>query len=166
VHDPKGRWTHFRSFSKSFNPDLRLAVMTGDDQTMTTVLDRLIVIERWVSYLLQSIAHELLLDKTVRAQVQRAGRIYDQRRDALIRLLREAGLNPMGRTGYNIWLPVQEETPTVQALANAGRGWAVAAGERFRLSSPPGIRITASRLEPRDARQFAAALIEVLSPAS
>jgi DNA-binding transcriptional MocR family regulator len=165
VHDPRGPWTHFRSFSKSFNPDLRLAVMTGDDQTMTAVLDRLIVIERWVSYLLQSIAHELLLDKAVRAQVQRAGRIYDQRRDTLITLLREAGLKPTGRTGYNIWLPVHEETPTVQGLSSApGGGWAVAAGERFRLSSPPGIRITASRLEPKDAQRFAADIVAALAP--
>lgn len=136
--------------------------MTGDDQTMTALLDRLVVIERWVSQILQATAHALLSDKSIRAQVKRAGRMYDERREALMTFLREAGLKPMGRTGYNIWLPVMEETPTVQALAAAG--WAVAAGERFRLGSPPGIRITASRLEPKDAHRFAAAVAEVLRP--
>ena len=49
VHEQDGRWAHLRSLSKSFNPDLRLSVMTGDNQTMNSVLDRLILIERWVS---------------------------------------------------------------------------------------------------------------------
>jgi DNA-binding transcriptional MocR family regulator len=164
---PQSRWAYFRSLSKSFNPDLRLAVMTGDDHTMTTLLDRLIVVERWVSHLLQSIAFELLSDKTpggVRAQVQRAGRIYDERRETLKTLLENAGLKPTpgGRSGYNLWLPVQEETSTVQGLA--ARGWAVAAGERFRLNSPPGIRITASCLEERDAKRFVADVTKILSP--
>ena len=172
VHDPsddQSRWAHFRSFSKSFNPDLRLAVMTGDDQTMTSLIDRLMVVERWVSYMLQEAAYALLRDKSVRAQIRRAGRLYDQRREMLIALLEARGLKPMGRSGYNIWLPVQEETPTVQALAaqpsGDGSGWVVAAGERFRLSSPPGIRITTSRLDPQDATKFADALVDVLFPA-
>jgi DNA-binding transcriptional MocR family regulator len=164
VHDRAGRWAHIRSLSKSFNPDLRLAVMTGDDQTMNAVLDRIVVAERWVSHMLQATAHALLSDKTVRAQVREAGRTYDQRRDTLIALLEDAGLQPTGRSGYNVWLPVQEETPTVQGLAAAaGGGFAVAAGERFRLASPPGIRITASRLEAKDAKSFTDALMDTLS---
>ena len=36
----------------------------------------------------------------------------------------------------------------------------MAAGERFRLGSPPGIRITASRLERDEAAHFAAVFSE------
>jgi DNA-binding transcriptional MocR family regulator len=161
VHERNGRWAHLRSFSKAFNPDLRLAVMTGDDQTMTSLLDRLIVIERWVSYILQSVANTLLNDSAVRARVLRAGEIYDQRRQVLMDALVALGLKPVGSTGYNIWLPVHEETPTVQGLSQAG--WAVAAGERFRLTSPPGIRITASRLDSAMAAKFARAASTVLA---
>jgi len=57
-------------------------------------------------------------------------------------------------------LPVDEETPVVQALAAAG--WAVAAGERFRISSPPGIRITTSTLEPNEAIKLAADIASVI----
>jgi DNA-binding transcriptional MocR family regulator len=161
VHHPEGRWAHLRSFSKSFNPDLRLAVMTGDDETMTRLVDRLIVVERWVSYVLQTAAHALLTDKSARAQVRKAGEIYDERRQSLIESLRRIGLTPMGRSGYNIWLPVAEETPVVQSLGVAG--WAVAAGERFRLGSPPGIRITASRLHGKDVQRFTSELARIMS---
>ncbi|MDZ4755625.1 MAG: aminotransferase class I/II-fold pyridoxal phosphate-dependent enzyme [Phycisphaerae bacterium] len=161
VHDPRGRWAHLRSFSKSFNPDLRLAVMTGDEETMVRLLDRLVVVERWVSMVLQSLAHELLLDSRALAHVRKAARTYDERREALVAALQKHGLHPLGRSGYNVWLPVSEETPTVQALAQAG--WAVAPGERFRLGSPPGIRITASRFGPHDPRRFADAASAVLT---
>lgn len=165
VHHPKGRWAHLRSFSKSFNPDLRLSVMTGDDETMTRMLDRLIVVERWVSYLLQSLAHELVKDRSVRAGVRKAGRVYDQRRTALTAAFTRHGLKTIdgpNLCGYNIWAPVHEESYVVQAMAAAG--WAVAAGERFRLGSSPGIRITVSRLKVQDALRFAADLAEVLAP--
>ena len=163
VHESASRWVHFRSFSKSFNPDLRLAVMTGDDQTMTRILDRLIVVERWVSSILQAIAYTLASDSRVRTQIKKAGAIYNQRRESVHGALRSHGLQPMGASGFNIWLPVQEETSTVQALA--ARGWAVAAGERFRLASAPGIRITASRLLPADSQRFAKDLAAIQQPA-
>ena len=59
-----------------------------------------------------------------------------------------------GRSGLNVWIPVREETATVQALAE--RGWGVAAGERFRLRSASAVRVTTSALVPDDARRFAA----------
>jgi DNA-binding transcriptional MocR family regulator len=161
LHQASGRWAHLRSFSKSFNPDLRLAVMTGDDQTMMRILDRLVVIERWVSNILQSAAHALVSDVRVRAKVRQAGRTYDRRRVALMTALQGHGLSPIGSSGYNVWLPVAEETSVVQELAAAG--WAVAAGERFRLKSSPGLRITVSRLEAADGKRFAASLSSILS---
>jgi DNA-binding transcriptional MocR family regulator len=160
AHDSTSRWVHFRSFSKSFNPDFRLSVMTGDDQTMMRILDRLVVVERWVSSILQSIAFALASDSQVRGQIKKAGKSYDDRREALMNALVEHDLQPRGKTGFNIWLPVQEETTTVQALG--AKGWAVAAGERFRLASPPGIRITAARLSPSDAKRFADDVAAVL----
>ncbi len=48
----------------------------------------------------------------------------------------------------------------MQALAAAG--WAVSAGERFRLGSPPAIRITASTLEPVEATRVASDLAAAL----
>jgi hypothetical protein len=39
---------------------------------------------------------------------------------------------------------VQEEAPAVRALYEAG--WLVMSGERFRIATPPGVRITVARL--------------------
>jgi len=45
------------------------------------------------------------------------------------------------------------------------RGWAVAAGERFRRRAEPAVRITTATLDPADARRLARDLADVLSPA-
>jgi hypothetical protein len=42
------------------------------------------------------------------------------------------------------------------------KGWAVSPGERYRFNSPPGIRITTTALDPKDAAKLAAALAAAL----
>jgi len=160
LHDENTqRWVYIKSFSKALNPDLRLAVMTGDTQTMTRVLDRLIVGERWVSHILQRIAYVLLSDATVRKQLREAAHTYSRRRGALVDGLTRAGFHAMGASGYNVWMEVEEEVSLVQSLQEAG--WAVAAGERFRLDSRPGIRITSATLEPVDAQRLVNDLVQI-----
>ena len=80
----------------------------------------------------------------------------------LIDALAAHDIQAHGRSGFNVWIPVREETATVQALAD--RGWAVAAGERFRLQSPPAIRVTTSALLPAEATRFAADLAAAVRP--
>jgi len=86
----------------------------------------------------------------------RAAEVYAERRNALIEALAAHEIHARGRSGFNVWIPVREETTTVQALAD--RGWAVAAGERFRVQSPPAIRVTTSALPPAEATRFGADL--------
>ncbi len=157
LHDRRrARWVHVHSFSKSLNPDLRLAVMAGDDTTIARVRDRMVVAERWVSHVLQRLAADVLGDGSQRRRIERAASTYRRRREALLEALCGAGFDACGVSGYNVWVPVAEETATVQALAACG--WAVAAGERFRIASPTSIRITAATLEPADARRLTASL--------
>jgi len=85
-----------------------------------------------------------------------------ERRTALIDALADSGLDSFGRSGLGVWVPVAEEAVAVQQLLE--RGWAVSAGERFRFSSPPGIRITTTGLAPDDARLLAAAIRDVARP--
>ena len=63
-----------------------------------------------------------------------------------------------GRSGLNVWVPVREEGATLAHLA--ARGWAVRAGERYRMKSPPALRITVSTLTARETAQLAADVAE------
>ncbi|NEA49280.1 GntR family transcriptional regulator, partial [Streptomyces sp. SID10815] len=68
-----------------------------------------------------------------------------------------------GRSGMNVWVPVPDETGAVARLLHAG--WAVAPGARFRLSAPPGIRITVSTLRDGEPERLADAVAAALGPA-
>jgi DNA-binding transcriptional MocR family regulator len=97
----------------------------------------------------------------VDAVTARSAEVYADRRAALITALADHGMTAHGRSGLNVWVPVPEETATVTGLLQ--RGWAVTAGERWRLRSGPGIRVTTAALPTDDAPAFASALAEVVS---
>jgi DNA-binding transcriptional MocR family regulator len=154
------RWAVVRSASKFLGPDLRVAVMAGDAETIARVEGHLSVGIRWVSHLLQRLALDLWRDRSNDRRFQRASAVYARRRAALIDALSNRGITATGASGLNVWIAVREETAMTQALSD--RGWLVAAGERFRLQSPPAIRVTVARLAERDAVRFADALADTL----
>ena len=160
--DSRNRWTVIRSTSKFLGPDLRVAVMAGDDLTVSRVRGRQALGARWVSHILQQLTLALWSDPSSGRRLARAGEIYAQRRTAALAALREHGIDARGASGFNIWIPLRDEAHVVRALAE--RGWAVAAGERFRIRAAPGIRVTISTLPPADAARFAADLAAVLRP--
>ena len=149
-------WAVLRSAAKSLGPDLRVAVLTGDPETMDRVRGRQRLGAGWVSHLLQrTVAALWQAEDTAPAAAS-----YRVRRDALLGALAERGVPAHGRSGLNVWIPVPDETAAVAGLIQ--RGWAVAPGARFRLGSPPGVRLTVSLLTegemPRLAEDIAAVL--------
>jgi hypothetical protein len=76
--------------------------------------------------------------------------------------LRKRGVEARGRSGLNIWVPVAEETGTLQSLLKSG--YAVLAGESFRLRSAPGIRVMIASLDVREAPRVADAIAAALRP--
>ncbi len=140
------RWAVVRSTSKTHGPDLRLAAIVGDRETIARVAGRQRIGFRWVSHLLQRVVVELESDAANRRRVQRAAASYTGRREALIAALAARDIVAHGRSGLNVWVPVPEEVPVVQALLAAG--FAVSAGERFRLRTGPAIRVTIAALAP------------------
>jgi DNA-binding transcriptional MocR family regulator len=156
------RWAFVRSTSKPFGPDLRCALVAGDEETIGRVEGRQWLAARWVSTVLQSLVVALWRDRKVDAAVTRAGRRYDERRSALLAALAARGVRARGRSGLNCWVPVEDETSACARLLEAG--WVVAPGRMYRLGSPPGIRITASTLEGRQVDLLADAVAAALAP--
>ncbi|EST22724.1 hypothetical protein N566_26310, partial [Streptomycetaceae bacterium MP113-05] len=155
------RWALIRSTAKAYGPDLRLAVLTGDELTVDRVLGRQRLGPGWVSHLLQDTVARLWQEGAV--QPSRVAASYARRRDGLVRALADRGVAARGHSGMNAWVPVPDETGAVARLLQAG--WAVAPGARFRLASEPGVRITVSPLAPEEIASVAEAVTIALRPA-
>jgi len=156
------RWALVRSVSKSLGPDLRVALLAGDATTVARVEGRQSVGTGWVSHLLQDLVTTLWSDSATDDLLRRAAAAYTARRDALVKALAARGIAAHGRSGLNVWIPVSEEAVVVAGLAHAG--WAVRAGERYRVRSAPAVRITVAALAPNEGERLAAALVGVLRP--
>ncbi|MET9668728.1 aminotransferase class I/II-fold pyridoxal phosphate-dependent enzyme [Streptomyces sp. NPDC006475] len=154
-------WAFVRSVAKAYGPDLRVATLTGDTVTVDRVSGRLGLGPGWVSRLLQRAVVHLWTSDAV--DVPAVAQSYGRRRDALVRALARRGVEAYGRSGMNVWVPVGDETGAVARLLHAG--WAVAPGARFRMSSPPAVRITVSDLDPDEIEAVAEVLAATVGPA-
>ncbi len=158
------RWAATRSVAKALGPDLRLAVLAGDAQTIARVEGRQQCGPGWVSHILQTLVLSLWSDPTVDALVARASSAYAQRRERLLACLEHEGVRAHGASGLNVWIPVHEEASTVAALLQ--RGWVLAPGAPYRLTGAPrGIRVTTATLTAPEAARLAGDVAEVLAPA-
>ena len=156
-------WAFVRSASKPFGPDLRIAVVAGDETTVARVVGRMRCGAGWVSTVLQRLLLRLWQDAEVTALVAAAAGDYARRRLDLRDALAARGLAAAGTTGINVWVGVPDETRTTGLLRDAG--YAVAPGSLFRIAAPPGIRITVSRLGHGDIPALADAVATAASPA-
>jgi DNA-binding transcriptional MocR family regulator len=162
VHPSRSRFAVVRSVSKWLGPDLRLALLAGDSTTVARVRGRQAVGSGWVSHVLQEAVARLWTDRGAAPRLRTTARTYADRRKGFIRALADRGLAAFGRSGLNVWVPVPEEGAIVSALAAAG--WAVRPGERYRLLSPPAVRVTVAALDPKDAARLAEDMAALLRP--
>ncbi len=158
------RWAATRSVAKALGPDLRLAVLAGDAQTLARVEGRQQCGPGWVSHILQRLVFGLWSDAAARELIARAGTTYAMRREHFLDRLRAHGVPAAGASGLNVWVPVEEEAGVVGALLQ--RGWVLAPGAPYRLAgAPPAVRVTIATLAEREAERLAADLADVLAPA-
>ena len=137
-------WAFVRSASKAYGPDLRVAILAGDRRTVERVHGRLRLGPGWVSHLLQDLVVSLWSDDAATRLIHTAEQRYTGNRTRLRAALAERGVAAHGRSGLNVWIPVPDETVAITRLLNAG--WAAAPGTRFRIRTPPGMRITVADL--------------------
>jgi hypothetical protein len=96
----------------------------------------------------------------VRRTLEQAAKTYAERRTQPLAAIEARGIEAIGASGLNVWIPVVEEASTVAGMLQ--RGWAVVAGERFRLRAGPAVRITTSTLTRDEAGVVADDLAAVL----
>ncbi len=156
------RWAIIRSVSKALGPDLRIAITTGDALTIARVEGMQRLGPRWVSHILQEALVAIWSDAKIARTVKLASRTYTERREAVIAALAAEGIKAYGRSGLNVWIPVREETTAIQSLLDSG--WALRAGERFRIRAGPGIRATVAALPVEDAPRLARDIASALRP--
>ena len=111
------RWVTLRSVSKSLGPDLRLAVVAGDEATITRVAGRQALGTGWVSYQLQEMVADLWSDATAARTLAEAARVYAGRGAALRSALAAHGITASGRSGFTCWVSVADEDGVAAALA-------------------------------------------------
>jgi DNA-binding transcriptional MocR family regulator len=158
------RWAATRSVAKSLGPDLRLAVLAGDEDTIARVRGRAICGAGWVSHVLQRLVAALWADRRVAARVARAADVYSERREALLGALAARGVPASGSSGLNVWIEVGDEAGAIAALL--GRGWVVAPGSRYTVTrGVEAIRVTTASLEPAEAELLAVDIAALLAPA-
>ncbi len=138
-------WAFVRSAAKAYGPDLRLALLAGDRRTVERVHGRLRLGPGWISHLLQDLAVSLWRDKGATRLVAKAETVYARNRALLQAALADRGVASSGRSGLNVWVPVPDETAAITRLLSSG--WAAAPGTRFRIGTPPGMRITISSID-------------------
>jgi DNA-binding transcriptional MocR family regulator len=157
------RWATVRSVSKWLGPDLRCAVLAGDELTLARVEGRQSLGPGWVSGITQRLTARLWTDPAVLALVGRARDAYTERRRAMVDALAAHGLHALAPSGLNVWVPVPDEDAAVRALLAAGAS--IAAGAPFRLAAAPAVRITTAAVAPHEAEGLAAALAAAVRPA-
>ncbi|OBK86214.1 GntR family transcriptional regulator [Mycolicibacter heraklionensis] len=150
-------WAFVRSAAKAYGPDLRLAVLAGDQRTVERVQGRQRLGPGWVSHLLQNLAVDLWRDDAATRRVAEAEAAYRAARDGLCSALADRGVIAHGRSGLNVWIPVPDEAVAMTALFAAG--WAAAPGARFRIRGAAGLRITIAELAPSDVDELADAVV-------
>jgi DNA-binding transcriptional MocR family regulator len=147
-----------QSVSKWLGPDLRVAIVTGDELTLARVEGRQSLGPGWVS----GIAQRLTARLWARTDVTGPRDAYIARREAMLAALADAGIEAHGASGLNVWVPVSDEDAVVRALL--GEGLSIAAGAAFRLATPPAVRITTATVKPDEAPAIAAAVAAAVHP--
>jgi len=109
-----------RSYSKTHGPDLRVAVVGGHADSVRRANDMLQYGSGWTSRILQNALAHLLQDSAAQAMVRHAREVYSQRRQLLVQMLGERGVQVHSHDGLSVSVPVRNEQQALLVLASHG----------------------------------------------
>lgn len=148
IPDTTYHWSVFRSVSKGLGPDLRMAFVAADKESIKRINSRLAPGMSWVSRVLQSMVYTCLTQAQFKTQLNKAKDNFTQRRNALIDSLIAHGIAVNKTTdGLNVWVAVEGDSQTV-AYELSRKGWLVRPGKVFDITDDSkAIRVSVQSLE-------------------
>ena len=131
------RVVYLRSFSKSIDPDLRIAVAVARPRLRSLLVEAKSFADGWTSRITQRVLARALADDELNALLERAAAAYAQRRIAAAHEL-HAAIAPLGGSawsgadGVNIWVHLPSGSDSIHVIEQAASlGVLVAPGEPF-----------------------------------
>ncbi len=155
------RWALAASMSKAIGPDLRIAALFGDHETIDAVKGRQGVGPGWVSHLLQRIAGVVISEHG--ETFAQATDAYGRRRDRFVSMLAERGLAVQALSGLNVWVPVPDPASAVAACLD--EGYAIRSGDSFVLDDTRAVRVTTSSMTSAQAEDVSRILARTATTA-
>jgi DNA-binding transcriptional MocR family regulator len=141
------RLIHILSFSKTHGPDLRLAVLSSSRAIVDQIQSYRSFSAGWTSRILQAATAWLLRDPATQASVDRARKLYHERRANLVNALQERGVGAMHGEGLCAWVPVSSEPFAMVTLA--AHGIAAHPGAKFSILPTYYLRVATATLSDR-----------------
>lgn len=156
-------WAIFRSVSKGLGPDLRMAFVAADKETIKRLNTRLAPGMSWVSRVLQSLVYTCLTNRMFQHQLKEAKGNCTHRRNCLLMALSEHKIDVLKTTdGLNVWVPVGEDCHAA-AFALSRKGWLVRPGTSFDIERVShALRISVQSMDEATAGKFAGDLADIL----
>lgn len=156
-------WAIFRSVSKGLGPDLRMAFVAADKETVKRVNTRLAPGMSWVSRVLQSLVYTCLTNSVFQEQLKEAKQNCFHRRNCLLMALSEHNIDVVKTTdGLNVWVPVGGDCQAA-AYALSRKGWLVRPGTSFDIDNVShALRISVQNMDEETVGKFSRDLAEVI----
>lgn len=156
-------WAIFRSVSKGLGPDLRMAFVAADSESVKRINTRLAPGMSWVSRVLQALVHTCLTTDTFQRHLSDAKAKCKAQRHILINALEKEGIAfSHAIDGLNVWVPVQKDSQAA-AFALSQKGWLVRPGSSFDVEAKSqAVRVSIQKIEPATASKFAKDIAAVI----
>jgi DNA-binding transcriptional MocR family regulator len=163
IPDTTYNWAVFRSMSKGLGPDLRMAFVAADKDSVKRINARLAPGMSWVSRVLQSMVYACLTNNEFKQQLKAAKNNCANRRNTLINELEKQGVHLAGiLDGLNVWIPVRDCQAAVYVLSQ--KGWLVRPSNTFNIHEEShAIRVSVQNLEQDTVKQLSHDIAAVLS---